>query len=229
MLNGGDGDDTIDGGSGVDVMNGGNGNDTFRIFNGWTGGPGEQANGGAGTDTFDVSNTSVTTTNINLAAGTFTYTPGGSGTIALSSIENVVTGASADTITGNASANTITAGAGNDSLQGGLGSDTLFGGTGADLFIYGSAAEADGDFIADFTWQQNDKIDLAAIDANDLVAGNQAFSWIGTGAFTAAGQLHYVQSGGDTFVQGNTGSNLAPDFTIKVAGSVPFIASDFVA
>ena len=140
-LNGGAGNDTIDGGSGVDVMNGGAGDDTFRIFNGWTGGAGEQINGDAGVDTFDTSNASVTTTTIDLAAGTFAYSPGGSGTIALSSIENVVTGGSADSITGSASDNAVVAGGGNDTVLGASGNDSLDGGDGDDSLDGGSGTD----------------------------------------------------------------------------------------
>jgi serralysin len=132
-LQGGGGNDTIDGGSGVDVMNGNDGDDTFRIFNGWTGGTGEVMDGGAGSDTFDLSGVvGITTTNINLAAGTFNYTPGGSGTISLLNIENVISGAWADTIIGNSANNNLQGGGGNDTIDGGSGVDTLSGGDGDD-------------------------------------------------------------------------------------------------
>jgi Ca2+-binding RTX toxin-like protein len=124
--------------------------------------------------------------------------------------------------------------AGNDTLTGHWGSDTLTGGAGADKFAYSNASETSGlsfvsrDVIADFSWPQGDKIDVSAMDANSSVGGNQAFTWIGTAAFTAAGQLRYDQSGGNTFVRGNTGGDLSYEFAIMVTGLVPFIGSDFV-
>ncbi len=53
---------------------------------------------------------------------------------------------------------------------------------------------ANADRIIDFSHAQGDRVDLARIDARFTVAGNQAFSFIGTAAFTGvAGQLHYWQ------------------------------------
>jgi serralysin len=44
--------------------------------------------------------------------------------------------------------------------------------------------------IADF--QQGEKVDLSAIDANPEVAGNQAFRWLGSGDFTGRpGEARY--------------------------------------
>ncbi|MBV1863161.1 MAG: M10 family metallopeptidase C-terminal domain-containing protein [Rhodobacteraceae bacterium] len=136
-LSGGAGNDTIQGGAGVDVMNGNGGNDTFIIDYGWTGGAGESMNGGTGSDTFDTSAVGAINAIVNLVAGTFTYTPGGAGTIALSSIENVITGAGNDSVTGNSSANALTGGSGSDTLVGRGGDDTLIGGGGNDT-LYGN-------------------------------------------------------------------------------------------
>jgi Ca2+-binding RTX toxin-like protein len=82
---------------------------------------------------------------------------------------------------------------GNDKLNGGLGPDLLRGGTGSDTFDFnflldsGTAAGI-RDIIPDFV-RGADKIDLTTIDANPGVAGNQAFSFIGTSGFTKAGQV----------------------------------------
>jgi serralysin len=63
---------------------------------------------------------------------------------------------------------------------------------GADTFVFSALSDSAGasiDVLADFSTAQNDKINLSAIDANSLLAGDQAFSWVGTGAFTnVAGQ-----------------------------------------
>lgn len=60
-----------------------------------------------------------------------------------------------------------------------------------------------------------DQIDLQDIDAHELLSGNQAFTWIGNAAFTAAGQLRY--SGG--VLQGSTDADAAPEFEIQLVGA----------
>lgn len=140
IIQGGDGDDVINGGSGVDLMYGNSGNDTFRIFAGWTGGIGEAMFGAAGYDTFDTSGVLLDAT-INLQDGTFTYLPGGSGPISLSSIEKAVTGGGTDNLTGSAEANALFAGAGDDNLFGLAGNDTLAGNDGTDRLDGGEGAD----------------------------------------------------------------------------------------
>lgn len=63
--------------------------------------------------------------------------------------------------------------------------------------------------------EQGDRIDLATIDANSLVSGNQAFKWIDNDPFTAAGQLRY--SGG--MLSGSTDGDSAAEFQIQLTGS----------
>ncbi|MGZ9063454.1 MAG: M10 family metallopeptidase C-terminal domain-containing protein, partial [Allosphingosinicella sp.] len=73
-----------------------------------------------------------------------------------------------------------------DLIHGNLGADTLAGGGGADMFRYDSIAEstsASRDQILDFT-PGTDKIDLSRIDARTNLAGDQAFIWIGSTAFS---------------------------------------------
>ena len=115
----------------------------------------------------------------------------------------------------------------NDGLDGGAGSDILTGGRGSDVFFFRSAAEANGDVIADFRREEGDIIDVSSIDASSSIAGDQAFTWIGTASFTAVGQLGYAQLSGSTFILGNTGGDLNPDFLIGVVGLVNFVPSDF--
>jgi Ca2+-binding RTX toxin-like protein len=84
---------------------------------------------------------------------------------------------------------------GNDTLTGGGGADWLSGGKGADRFVFKSVAESRGynnDYITDFSRSQGDRIDLSKIDARSGVAGNQAFTFIGTAEFSGQkGQLRY--------------------------------------
>ncbi|KAB1069587.1 hypothetical protein F6X51_24990 [Methylobacterium planeticum] len=129
--------------------------------------------------------------------------------------------AGANQLYGNAKANTLSGLAGddylygqggNDTLLGGLGNDKLYGGDGADRLVGGAGADrlqgdagadtfvllstADSlvsarDTIVGFSGAEGDRIDLAAIDANTRVAGDQAFTWIGAKPFTQAGQLRF--------------------------------------
>jgi Ca2+-binding RTX toxin-like protein len=113
-------------------------------------------------------------------------------------------------------------GNGDDELVGGLGSDFLRGNRGNDAFVFNSVSESRAgattrDVIRDFTTA--DVIDLHGIDANVLVGRNQAFTFIGSGAFTGAGQLRFEADGaGNTLVQANVNGDLTADFEIHLQG-----------
>ena len=120
---------------------------------------------------------------------------------------------------------------GNDTLIGGTGKDTLIGGTGNDVFQFDSVSDSQPglsrDIIKDFVGNgifTGDLIDLSRIDANTNITGDQAFTYIGSGAFTAPGQIRYS---GD-ILQGNTDSNLAANFEIQLEGSPLLVASDII-
>jgi glucose/arabinose dehydrogenase len=51
--------------------------------------------------------------------------------------------------------------------------------------------------VNDFNGAGGDKLDLSRIDANATKSGGQAFSFVGAGPFTGAGQVRYELSGGD--------------------------------
>lgn len=136
-------------------------------------------------------------------------------------------------LTGNAFANTLQGWNGNGVLAGGAGKDTLAGGAGADQFRFAALGDsvvgANADVIADFSHAQADRIDLAAIDANTAVPGDQAFSFIGTGLFTGvAGQLRYVAGGGVTTVAGDVNGDGTTDFYISLTGTISLVAADCV-
>jgi hypothetical protein len=111
VLDGGDGNDTLNGGSGAfnDTLIGGNGSD-FASF--------DQATSGV---------------TVDLSAPTPTAS-GGAGEDILSSIENIIGGSFNDSILGDAGANTLLGGDGADSLSGGGGNDLLDFGAGNDRF-----------------------------------------------------------------------------------------------
>jgi Ca2+-binding RTX toxin-like protein len=137
---------------------------------------------------------------------------------------------------GGSAADVIKGGAGNDLIYGGLGADQLTGGGGANTFRYQSAGESTAtalDVIQDFV-SGSDKLDLGRVDANSLVAGDQAFSFIGANAFSAhgaasAGELRVFQSQGTWFVAGDTDGDGTADLLISLHlgnGSAAPVASD---
>jgi Ca2+-binding RTX toxin-like protein len=136
-------------------------------------------------------------------------------------------GSGADRLTGGAGANTLLGGQGDDVIRGGKGADALAGAGGADHFVYVSLAEsgpAAADSIQGFVAGQ-DVIDLSAIDAIKG-GGNDAFTFIGGAAFSAAGQLRYDATIG-TLEADVTGDGLA-DLRIALDPGLTLQAQDFV-
>jgi Ca2+-binding RTX toxin-like protein len=126
-------------------------------------------------------------------------------------------GAGLDQLFGGAGADVLSGGDGADRLTGGTGRDVLIGGEGDDRFVFARPGDSspgrNADHITDF--ELGDLIDLSLIDANSGAAGNQAFDWIGLGAFTGtAGQLRYQVIEGDTHLYGDTNGDRQADFEI---------------
>jgi Ca2+-binding RTX toxin-like protein len=126
---------------------------------------------------------------------------------------------------------TITGGAGNDAIYGGAGSDTMTGGAGLDTFVYLNAAHSANsasDHITDFS--SGDLINLSAIDANTGTGANDAFSFIGSGAFThTAGELRAALIVGSNWgIVGDLDGDGAADFTIYAVTDHALTAADFV-
>jgi Ca2+-binding RTX toxin-like protein len=134
---------------------------------------------------------------------------------------------------GGKASDTLKGGALDDLLHGNLGADTLAGNGGADAFRFQDIAESNSgsmDHILDFT-AGTDKIEVDRIDADALVAGNQAFSWIGSEAFTgSAGQLRAYEQGGTWFVEGDVNGDSVADLVIALTlqGATPLGAGDFI-
>ena len=216
-LSGDAGDDQLDGGAGNDVLRGGAGADVLA--------------GGAGTDTASYYTGTVGIL-VSLATGL------GSGGEAqgdtLTGIENLNGGQGGDSLYGNADANALQGWNGNDVLVGRAGKDMLTGGVGGDRFTFAAIGEsvvgANADRITDFSQAQGDKVDLAGIDANGAMAGDQAFSFIGSGLFTGdSGQLRFaVTAPGVTTIAGDINGDKVSDFHITLTGTVALVAGDFV-
>jgi Ca2+-binding RTX toxin-like protein len=242
VLSGNAGNDTLLGGTGNDLLIGGTGNDTL---NGGTGidtasyvgaGPvtvnlnlGLQNTGGGGID--------------NLVLGTIENLTGSNfnDTLIGNAANNVLLGSNGnDILLGNAGNDTLNGGLGNDNLNGGLnvgiGRDFLTGGAGRDVltgfggalafdtFDYNAASESgpgvlNRDVITDFNGRGalvGDQIDLSTIDANLVLAGNQAFG---------AGQLTYV---GGILSANIIGTPAVVDLQIQLLGAPPLVLSDIV-
>lgn len=208
-INGGAGNDVLNGKGGSDTMAGNDGNDTYYVD-----APGDVVTEAAGEGTDQV------------FAALSSYTLG-------SDVENLsFNGSGAFAGTGNALANTIAGGAGADTLTGGGGNDTLTGGAGADLFtlkdVADSALGSGADVITDFSATGGDRIDLSRIDADPSTAADDAFSFIGSAAFTGTGQVRAeAQADGNTHVLGTT-TGSTPSFEVVLAGTVALQASNFV-
>ena len=154
----------------------------------------------------------------------------------------IYAGDGADVIVGGARSDEIWGRGGDDLITGRLGGDVLRGGDGNDMFDYNALAEStaafrDRDLILDFT-SGSDKINLADIDANTLVAGEHGFTWIGSSAFSGngtagsgvAGELRAFYDGSAWIVEGDVNADGIGDFQIAVvlATSDPLVASDFL-
>jgi Ca2+-binding RTX toxin-like protein len=138
-----------------------------------------------------------------------------------------------DFLVGSSGNDTLNGGSGSDTIDGGSGVDTLRGGSGTDRFDYNSLADSgtgvgERDIIQDFA-RGLDKIDLSSIDADPNAAGNQAFKFIGTDAFTDVGQVRISISPvtGGLRVLLNADNDLQTDMQIELTGQTTASANDF--
>lgn len=216
-LAGSDGDDTLTGGTGSDTMVGGKGSDTYEVDS--------ATDVVLEIDTYGYDDTVLSS--INYTLGTYVENLILSGT-AIRGTGNALN----NELTGNASNNTLSGGAGADTIFGGLGQDTMDAGADAnyDMFVFTSVADSArgaADRILNFNIAQ-DRINLSDIDADTIDSGNQYFSFLGTAAFTgAAGELRISQSGGTTYVQGDTDGDRTADLVIELAGTLTLSSANF--
>lgn len=138
-----------------------------------------------------------------------------------------------DLLQGGAGDDTLNGGAGNDTLCGGTGSDLLRGRAGADQFVFNDLddsrpGEGQRDVIADFE-PGTDLIDLAAIDADTGLAGDQAFAFIGSDPFTGtAGELRFETQGNLVLLQGDVDGDGAADIEIELSGPLVLLVGDII-
>ena len=131
--------------------------------------------------------------------------------------DRILGGVGNDTLRGGFDSDTLSGNDQDDILTGGGGKDRLLGGAGADRFDFNlqSDSKAGGlrDVIRDFD-DGADRIDFSTLDAQSGMAGNQAFSFIGTGDFTGQGQIRAMQDGTSVIVSVNLRGGTAADMQV---------------
>ena len=248
------GSDSLSGGGGDDYLFGAEGNDTLTGGSGY-----DRMYGGAGDDLYIVADSTdyayenvgegndrvIASINHQLRAEVEELELAGSANLRGygNASNNLMLGNSGanllygrdgnDTLQGNAGNDILYGENGDDGLVGGSGQDRFYGGAGADVFIFddgdfagmaSSTSERIHDFVAGL-----DQIRLGAVDANSGLAGDQAFAFIGNGAFTGvAGQLRFQQISGNTYVQGDTDGDGDADFWVRLDGLHDLEVSDFI-
>ena len=216
LLAGGVGADTIEGGAGADTMIGGTENDYYLVEDATDV---VQEDVGAGIDRV------VSFLDYTLVANVEK--------LDLIGEARIGTGNElANTLTGNVYGNTLSGMDGADMLIGAEGADTLTGGAGADSFVFrmgdSGLDAANRDVVTDFV-HGPDRIDLRQIDAIAATGADDAFVFIGNGAFTGvAGQLRYEAFAGGVTVMVDTDGVGGADLTIDVLGQIALVATDFL-
>ena len=205
LLRGLGGNDTIHAGPGSDLLDGGPGNNRL--------------NGGTGIDLarFAFSPAAV----IVDLSGTSDIAKRGGETDTLTDIEGAIGSSKNDTFRGDAF---------NNEFQGRLGKDTMTGGGGRDTWDFNLVTDsppgATRDVVRDFVPGQ-DVLDLAGIDADSTVPGDQSFRWVAKATLTGAAQLGYFVSGGMTIVRASTDADAAAEVEIQLTGAKTLTAVDF--
>jgi Ca2+-binding RTX toxin-like protein len=134
-----------------------------------------------------------------------------------------------DTLNGEAGNDTLDGGANDHTLSGAAGQDRLTGGTGADAFLFttadirrtgpGFGLAADKDVILDPSFAANDRIDLSDIDANAILAGDQAFTFVSN--FTGvAGQATLKFISGRSVLQLDVDGDRKADLIVEINGNI---------
>ncbi len=242
MLMGGAGNDTLDGGADNDRITGAAGNDVIWGGDGndiaLGGADNDDINGGAGDDDLTGNSgadeiTVDSGTNILQGNSGRDILTGGTGIDQISggSGHDVISGrGGSDMLSGGRGADIIDGGDGDDLIEGGWDADTLTGGLGADTFVFSflsDSSSAQRDEVTDFETGQ-DLIDLQLIDADRDASGDQGFAFIGTDAFSGAGQLRLETDGTDTIVQADRNGDGIADLEILLSDATGLSSADFI-
>jgi hypothetical protein len=146
--------------------------------------------------------------------------------------DKMIGGEGSDYLAGGGGADTLNGGGGNDTFYGGAGADTVTGGAGADFFRYLSISDSNAaegiDLITDFAADgAREFIDLREIDANTLLGGDQAFTFIGGSNFSSvAGELRVgADAQGKWFVEADVNGDGTADFSIQIGNGADILWS----
>ncbi|MEM1162002.1 MAG: calcium-binding protein, partial [Pseudomonadota bacterium] len=234
-LKGGAGDDQISGGSEDDLMFGGEGGDSF--------------DGGLGIDTVSFGEA---TARVQADLRGSTAQAGEAIDDSFTDVENLTGSAFNDTLRGDNETNILRGGngidrlfgqggddtlfgeAGNDLLYGNSGADVMTGGAGDTRYIYFDVSDSRAgaglrDTITDFNADGTDRLELFRIDADETTGGNQAFTFIGTAAFSnSAGELRIGEEDGNSVLQADVDGDGGSDFEIAFEGIVTVVEADIL-
>lgn len=138
-------------------------------------------------------------------------------------------GDGADHLDGGLGADRLLGGAGSDVLIGGLGADVLTGGSDADRFVFRTADDSTAaamDRIVDFR-QGEDLIDLSGIDADRVLAGDQAFR-MAEGPDDASLTVRELPGLNQTRILLDMDADGRADAVIRLTGLVTLTEADFI-
>lgn len=264
MAFGGDGNDNVLGDSGNDTLQGNDGNDTIRgdagddqLF-GQIGA--DEISGGAGLDEVlggdgnDLLFGDADNDTLFGGSGADTLSGGDGADLLRGGAQNdqLAGDAGNDTLFGEDGFDALIGGAGNDDLFGGNAGDTLTGGAGVDRlnggagfddFDFNAASDSSAgasDLIQGFDnagTANGEMIDLSDIDADVLVFGDQAFTFLGavplaTGLAAGPGSLWVETAGTQTILRGNTNNDATIELEIRINDGVTlantYTVDDFI-
>lgn len=145
-----------------------------------------------------------------------------------------------DLLDGGTGNDTLFGGNSGDTLIGGAGIDVMDGGTGFDVFEFNAISESAfgyADTISGFDGAGaggGDTIDVAGIDANTNVVGDQAFTFLGAatsamGLSFGAGALWVQEFGGQTRLYGEVNGDGIIDLELRINDGPGTDAKDFTA
>ena len=142
----------------------------------------------------------------------------------------IIGGHGHDTLNGGTGHDELIGDDGNDVLIGEKGTDTMTGGLGTDTFVFQTVQDsgitfATRDRIVDFI--TGDLIDVSKIDADETLAGNQAFV-LDTGGAFSAGEISQTVVGANVILWFNTDADADAEMSIVLENSGLLTASDFI-